>query len=393
MSFDGVIESFSAGQISGWISHTTAPEAGSERLSVQLRFHRLGTFNPTHVAPRSERATGFIFKLPPSFLQMPWQAFLDEYDGVFASHTSNPADRWRVPFFKSVLGAFDPNNRTVVVAERRREYSFGPKPEGRMAALTIVYNEHQILPLWAKYYASVVGAENVFVLDQGSDQPYTDLPEGVTVIRLPRENFDNWLIMRLVATFQRHLLESYDAVLYADSDEFLCVAPDVLKGESLKSFLLDLPDPVGITTGYNLHHDILREGALDPARPVLEQRKYLTRERSMDKPMISRIPLNWIPGFHTAREGGTIVPGMFMLHLRLYDLDAALLKGGRYRTSKWDPYDVEKGLASYQRDSEDDIVNQFRRRAEVFGQITATEFDISAATTVIPEWMRHALWV
>jgi len=393
MSFNGVIESISSGLITGWARYKGDTATGPEDIAIQLRFHKAGTFSPTQTTPRHEGSTGFTFRLPPEFQDMAWGTFLEDFNGVFVRRTLDPGEQWRVPFYKSVLGALDPDNRTSILAERRREYSRGPKPGGRIAALTIVYNEHQILPLWAKYYADVVGAENVFILDQGSDKPYNGLPDGVTVIRLPRDSFDNWLIMRLVATFQRHLLESYDAVLYADSDEFLCASPEALNGASLKEFLLCLPDPVGITRGYNLHHDILREPAIDLSRPIFEQRKFLQREKSMDKPMISRIPLNWIPGFHTAREGGTIVPGMFMLHLRWYDIDAALAKGGRYRESKWDPYDLERKLAEYQRASEDDIVTQFRHRAERFEKMTSLEFDETAEITVAPNWMRRAVLI
>jgi hypothetical protein len=84
---------------------------------------------------------------------------------------------------------------------------------------------------------------------------------------------------------------------------------------------------------------------------------------------------------------------MFMLHLRWYDMDAALMKAARYRASKWDPYDLEKALASYQRDADDDIVNEFRRRAAAFGQIASTEFDANAAITVVPGWMREAILI
>jgi hypothetical protein len=391
MQFEGVIESISSSRITGWVRVVKGHEAQKEQIMLQLRFHTRGRFAPSTLSPRAGEALGFAFSLPPELGRIPWHSFLEDFIGVFAYLGSAESDPWQIPFYKSVLGAFDPENRTALLADRRREYSLGPKPGGRIAALTIVYNEHGILPRWAKYYASILGPENVFILDQGSNEPYNGLPVGVTVIRLPRESFDNWLIMRLVATFQRHLLESYDAVLYADSDEFLCISPQALEGRTTREFLLALPEPIGITRGYNLHHDILRESAIDANLPVLEQRKFLTREPAMDKPMISRIPLNWGPGFHAAREGGVVVPGMFMLHLRWYDLDAALAKGGRYRESKWDPYDVERNLASYQRASEDDIVKQFQKRSESFSKVVTERFDESAEVTVAAEWMQTLL--
>jgi hypothetical protein len=392
MPVSGLISHFGPARIQGWARCVSGPGEPPEPMNIELRFSGMESIPPTATSQRaSDGATEFDFRLPQELQQLPWQVFIDRFECVLAMRAAASADRSALPLSKSVLGALDPNNATALLAERRREYSLGPKPDGRIAALTIAYNEHRMLPLWAKYYAGIVGAENTFILDQGSDKPYTDLPEGVTVVRLPRESFDNWLIMRLVATFQRHLLESYDSVLYADSDEFLCVAPDALRGQTLKSFLLGLQEPIGITRGYNLIHDIEHEHAIDTAKPILEQRKYIMRTTSMDKPMISRVPLNWVPGFHTAREGGVVIPGMYMLHLRWYDLDEALAKGNFYRNSKWNPYDVQTNTAAYQRDSSDEIVNLFRGRAHICGNIASNEFDPDAENTIVPQWMRESV--
>lgn len=389
MSFDGVIEEFSGGRISGWvrrrIGDVTVP------VSLQLRFRALGRHAPTHLFPLSDDRTGFRFLLPPEFGRMAWTEFLDQYESVTAWATDNPAETWRVPFYKSVLRALDADNRTAILADRRREYSLAPKPDGRIAVFTIVYNEQLMLPLWAKYYAALFGGAHVYVLDQGSTTAYPALPDGVTLIRLPRDDFDNWLIARLVASFQRHLLESYDAVLYCDSDEFVCAAPEALRGETLPRFLLGLPDPVGITRGYNLHHDLSREAAYDPSRPLLDQRRFIMRETTMDKPLISRVPLNWIPGFHSAREGGVAVPGLFMLHLRWFDLDAALVKGGHYRASPWNPYDLDRSLAAYQRMEESEIAARFRNWTNMFAATPADGFAFDRPVTVAPDWMRAAI--
>jgi hypothetical protein len=190
---------------------------------------------------------------------------------------------------------------------------------------------------------------------------------------------------------QRFLLESYESVLYSDSDEFVCAAPDALRGASLAEFLRSLKDAVGITNGYDQLHDIGSEPPYDPAHKLLDQRRVMRRQPSMDKPLISRLPLNWIPGFHAAVEGGIPVPGLYLLHLRWFDLDQALIKGGFYRKSSWSPYDVENSLAEYQREGETEIVARFRANLAIAADLRGKTFDATASHTVVPDWMRAAI--
>lgn len=392
MRFDGVVESLNQSRITGWACYNLPDKKVVPR--IVLRFESLGAFEPTTIAKRDDGLTGFIFDLPPHFRDLAWGNFLAEFLGVFAEYDA-PAgvERWRIPLYKSVLSGFDPKNATVLLADRLQQYKLAPRPEGRIAALTIAYNEFVMLPLWARYYEKYFGAENLFVIDQSSDGIYDNiLPRGVNIIRIPRDAFDNWLIVRLVATMQRFLLESYDSVLYTDSDEFVCASPDVLAGRDLRQFLLELKAPVGITRGYDLHHDMPREPPYDASRPVLDQRRVIRYQPMMDKPVVSRLPLNWIPGFHSAREGGMPVPGLYMLHLRWFDLDQALNKGARYRASKWSQIDIERRLAEYQRDEDAQVIDRFKAWANSFARLDADAvFDARAELTVVPDWMRQEI--
>jgi hypothetical protein len=392
MGFDGVVESVTQARITGWACYNLPDRREFPRL--MLRFHTLGAFPSMGTTVRGDGITGFTFDLPPQFQELSWGQFLAEFHGVHAEfETPAGVERWMVPLYKSVMASFDPKNPTALLLDRLQRYKINPQPQGRVAALTIAYNEFTILPLWAHYYAKQFGAENLFVIDQGSDEIYDSLlPAGVNIIRVPRDMFDNWLIVRLVATMQRFLLESYDAVLYTDSDEFVCASPDVLRGRNFKQFLLEIEQPIGITRGYDLHHDIGIEPAYDASRPVLEQRRLIKYQPMMDKPVISRVPLNWIPGFHRAREGGTPIPGLYMLHLRWFDLDEALSKGARYRASKWDASDIEKHIAEYQRDEDVQVINRFKAMAGSFAHLKSeVVFDDSADLTIVPDWMREAV--
>jgi hypothetical protein len=389
VGFEGAIGLVNQGQISGLVRATMDDKP--QPISIILRLQTLGSFAPTQATMQPGGWIQFAFVLPEQFQQMSWSSFLDEFAGVIAScPTSGPPEWWVVPLHKNALLS---TNQTTLQAERLREYSKFPRPDGKLAAFTIVYNEYTGLPLWARYYGRMFGESNLYVIDQGSEKPYSDLHPDINVIRLPREAFDNWLIARIVAFFQRFLLESYDSVLYTDSDEFICASPEALAGKSLSEFLLGLSAPIGRPRAYNLHHDISREAAYDPARPILAQRRFLKRWADGDKPLISRVPLSWIPGFHRAVEGGTAIPGLYLLHLRYFDLDVALAKSGHYRASKWNPYDLSKGLGGHQLAGDASVVAQFQDWSGLFANLEPVPLTAAPELSVVPDWMREAMFV
>src|SRR3954471_23135236 len=102
----------------------------------------------------------------------------------------------------------------------------GRPPEGglsrmRVAALTMAYNE----PVWARFYAAQVGAENCFLLDHGSDDGSTD-SLGITVERLERPaGLDEVARAATVTARAEDLLGSYDAVVHTDVDELVLADP------------------------------------------------------------------------------------------------------------------------------------------------------------------------
>lgn len=389
MAFSGAVEVLGRTRVSGWVRHA---EGGA--VSVTLVMQGRDPIAATQVVARPE-GNGFVIELPAEYRTMPWAAFVERFDCVLAEGVvGGQVRQWRVPLYKSVLldREGSAGNRTTLALARLKEYVIAPVQSGRLAAFTIAHDEAVMLPLWAKYYAGVVGPENCFVLDHGSSFDCAAVvPKGVTVVRLAREAFDTGVISRSVAMFQRFLLESHDAVLYSDADEFICADPTLSAGRSLAAVLLGLEPAVGITTGYNLWHDIENEPAYDPGRPVLAQRRLLSRETALDKPLISRVPLSWEAGFQRAAEGGSRVAGLYLLHLRLFDLDHALTRGGVYRGSKWHVDDLAAGRAAHQRISDSDIVGLFRAVNAEFAAAPIGVFDPQAARTVVPAWMREAI--
>ena len=110
----------------------------------------------------------------------------------------------------------------------------------RLAALTMVRDEQVMLPRWVRHYSRECGAENLFVVDDNSTDGSTDdLP--CSVLRIPSwgdKHFESTR-MRVVSNIAAALLEAYDAVLFADADEFLVADPEKYDG------LRDLVAPEG----------------------------------------------------------------------------------------------------------------------------------------------------
>jgi hypothetical protein len=390
MGFAGAIEVFSRGSIVGWSGYMA--DGSWHPVQLQLRFRTRGSIDRADVYDRDGR-TGFTFQVPIDIQTLDWSGYLDEFDCVVARCPNYPdAGEWLVPLYKSVLRSSNPDNRTALLAARLKEYRIAPKPDGRIAVFTMAYNEQPMLPLWARYYASQFGAKNLFVIDHGSSPPLIDLlPREVNVYRLPRDGFDHWFVVRLIAFMQRFLLEVYDSVVYVDADEFFCATPEALAGRSLSDFLLELASPVGIPTGYDLMHETETEGPFDPSIPLLEQRHYMYRNPHIDKPLIARVPLNWTPGFHSAAEGGQAIDGLYLLHLRWFDLDYALRKGDLYRKSEWNEFDIEHRLGEFERQGDAEIRQKFRTFNDVASRLHGSTFDPRERYTVVPDWMRNAI--
>jgi hypothetical protein len=54
---------------------------------------------------------------------------------------------------------------------------------------------------------------------------------------------------------------------------------------------------------------------------------------------------------------------------------------------------VEAGLAYYQRDEESKIILDAKRYSESFAGVRESLFDAEAETSVVPEWMREAIFI
>lgn len=230
-----------------------------------------------------------------------------------------------------------------------------PRPEKieRIAALTICYNEDLIIRKWAEYYGRVFGYENLFIIDDGSDTPVSTVLAGlpVNITRIPRTTFDSWRLVRTLAYMQRVLLETYDLVLTADSDEFMtCNSHD--PALDLKTYLMS-QDPENYINvapvGFDMVHDRAKEPPLDLSRPIAAQRNYVRRSQGFDKPVLSTVPTSFYPGLHQSYFPKRVDTNITLLHFRVFDYDFAINKLMRYNNTQWSENDLKTGLAFHQR--------------------------------------------
>jgi hypothetical protein len=191
-----------------------------------------------------------------------------------------------------------------------------------IAVVTVVRDEAVMLPRWVKHYSAQCGGpERLVVVDDNTSDGSTDgLP--CPVIRLPQRDHPDWAMarLRLVNAMATSLLQAFDAVVFADADEFLVADPK--KYADLRELVADRPDAKAIgAIGVNVVHRVGVEPPLDPDRPVLEQRRTGKFIQKMCKPAIKRETGHWASGSHGIRLPYEVDPYLYLFHLKFADRD------------------------------------------------------------------------
>jgi hypothetical protein len=203
----------------------------------------------------------------------------------------------------------------------------------RTAVVTMAYNEDVFLPLWLRYYTRQFGEASCYVIDHGSDDGSTDKLGDVNIVRIPRSPMHDKKRANFISNFCSALLEWYDVVIYTDIDEFLLPDPDVYP--SLREFTDSLEPGSTVTAiGLNLTHLPDQEPDLDFNLPILEQRRWVRFAFSMCKPLVSTVPINWTPGFHSSQHQ-TMFRNLYLFHFHHFNLATSLKRLQRTRAMPW----------------------------------------------------------
>ncbi|HEY5235881.1 MAG TPA: glycosyltransferase family 2 protein, partial [Rhabdochlamydiaceae bacterium] len=214
--------------------------------------------------------------------------------------------------------------------------AIGSTGKRNFAAFTITRNEPFFLELWCRYYSMAFGEENLYVLDNSSDDGSIEKAKkmfpNINVISVPSQQGANWgWCTNVVKTFQRIAFRGYKIVIFADTDEFLI--PET--GENLRQYSerFLLSDKRYIRArGFGVIQQP-DEPALSSVHSILEHRSKAWHAVGYDKTLISKDPLDWAKGNHHIYDcaGVKLVDDpidkeLTLLHLRDVDADVFYAK-------------------------------------------------------------------
>lgn len=190
-----------------------------------------------------------------------------------------------------------------------------------LAVLTMARDEGSMMRRFVDHYAREVGVDNVFIVDDHTSDGSTDaLP--CPVLRIPylqKRSFERSR-MGIVGGLSAGLLEAYDAVLFADADEFVLADPRT--HPSLRHFLAARPARAAIgVMNLNVVHDPHREPPLVDEEPILGQRRLAKFLPLMCKPSIKWQPAKWVLASHGIQCPYTVDPELYMFHMKFADRD------------------------------------------------------------------------
>jgi len=149
----------------------------------------------------------------------------------------------------------------------------------------------------------------------------------------PDFGFHEWF-RQCVINCQKRLLKEYDWVLYSDSDEIVVADPE--KYCNLREFIKRLNVDDGVRPrrekvdyvycqGYDVRHVRKEEPPLNLEKKLLQQRKYWYRHYPYNKPLLSRVPLEWVVGLHKVgkesddEQRDRFHTDLYLIHLKWLD--------------------------------------------------------------------------
>jgi hypothetical protein len=201
----------------------------------------------------------------------------------------------------------------------------------RCAIFTTVKNENIFLPIWLRHYQQYFSNEDIYVLDHHSTDGSTkNLPVNVRLVSNDTVNDNEWL-RNIAQDFQRELLEKYECVIFAESDEILYSLQKPFD-QAIDDFIQS-QDLYVTTKGFSVIQDIQFEYPVRSGERIFEKRNYWYKDRAEDKTLITKVPLVWDWGFH-AMVGlpNTPYQDFYIAHLHRFDFET-MVKRHQERTS------------------------------------------------------------
>jgi hypothetical protein len=192
----------------------------------------------------------------------------------------------------------------------------------KSALFTILRDEPIFLEIFLDYYSKYFDSNDIYILHHESGNDFDswiykkyENESNIETISY-EETFDHEWLRSKVKDKQKELLKNYDIVVFAEIDEI------IWHPLGLDRFIKNLKGDVATCRGLEIVHHFNREPALDlSSRPLLQQRNWCYYAQLYNKTLISKIPLDWIWGFHTCPQQVTPNIDLHLIHLHKLDFD------------------------------------------------------------------------
>jgi hypothetical protein len=228
----------------------------------------------------------------------------------------------------------------------------------RCAIFTTVKNENIFLPIWLRHYQQYFSNEDIYILDHHSTDGSTkNLSVNVRLVSNDTVNDHQWLC-DIAQDFQRELLEKYECVIFAESDEILYSLQKPFD-QAIDDFIQS-QDLYVTTNGFSVFQNIQFEYPVQLGEKIFEKRNYWYKDYAEDKTLITKVPLMWNWGFHTMKNfPNSPYKDFYIAHLHRFDFET-MVKRHQERTSFTQKND---GGGSHWRSTKEEIFQVFQHTA------------------------------
>ncbi len=219
--------------------------------------------------------------------------------------------------------------------------------KAKCAMVTITHNEQVLLPIWIRYHMKHFDPEDIYIFDHLTDDGSThssQIPQGINFAKLEgnKHKMPVRFRSRTIKGIQERLLrDGYKCVVFSDVDEILIPNPLYYPGglqNYLENFVSDDKRYIVAGTAWEVAHMSYGNGTDSTTEPklrwnesILAQRRFVFIDPQYNKPLITKVPLTYSPGFHELqsdyfhRKPAVIVdPELIMFHLRSVDITFCL---------------------------------------------------------------------
>ncbi len=168
-----------------------------------------------------------------------------------------------------------------------------------MAVFTISKNEHKFLPYWINHYKQFFNKKDIYVLDNDSDDGSTKNIDVDVQIVHNNMYFDHLWLVKQVEDKQKKLLETYDWVLFSETDEL--VFPNPSEYCDFCGFVRSKKQITYRCCGWEIVEQ-KGENIFDWNKSLFTQRKHGIQSEIYSKPLLTSVPISYSPGFHTLKN-------------------------------------------------------------------------------------------